>query len=99
MVVLSKSLTIRRTHGQSYHKNCIQGIHDKYVEKQDVLTFTRLFNYAQLKRLTNLRSVSENVSRKKTVQRQVGLKVSVNPSFQESLVIYHLRYSKLSCII
>src|SRR5699024_12774660 len=97
--ILSKSLTQRRTHGQSYNKNCNQRIHDKDVEKLDVLTFTRLFIYAQLKRLPNLRRVSEKVSRKKTVQRQVGLKVSVNPSFQESLVIYHLRYSKLSCII
>jgi hypothetical protein len=46
---------------------------DKYVKKLDVLTFTRLFIYAQLKRLPNLRRVSENVSRKKTVQRQVGI--------------------------
>src|SRR5699024_664967 len=46
---------------------------DKYVKKLDVLTFTRLFIYAQLKRLPNLRRVSENVSRKKTVQRLVGI--------------------------
>ncbi len=47
---------------------------DKYVKKLNVLTFTRLFIYAQLKELPNLRRVSENVSRKKTVQRQVGIK-------------------------
>ncbi|MBP1950972.1 IS4 family transposase [Virgibacillus litoralis] len=46
---------------------------DKYVKKLDVLTFTRLFIYAQLKGLPNLRRVSEKVSRKKTVQRQVGI--------------------------
>lgn len=46
---------------------------DKYVKKLDVLTFTRLFIYAQLKGLPSLRRVSEKVKRKKTVQRQIGL--------------------------
>src|SRR5699024_6646743 len=42
-------------------------------KKLDVLTLTRLFIYAQLKRLPNLRRVSANVSPKKTEQRQVGI--------------------------
>ncbi|WP_407272916.1 transposase [Radiobacillus sp. PE A8.2] len=46
---------------------------DKYVKKLDLLTFTRLFIHAQLKGLPSLRRVSENVKRKKMVQRQVGL--------------------------
>lgn len=46
---------------------------DRYVKKLDVLTFTRLFIFAQLKSLPNLRRVSETVSRKKMVQRQVGI--------------------------
>src|SRR5699024_7363377 len=43
------------------------------LKKLDVLTFTKLFIHAQLKGLPNLRRVSENVKRKKTIQRQVGI--------------------------
>lgn len=46
---------------------------DKYTKKLDVLTFTKLFIYAQLQELPSLRRVSEKVKRKKTVQRLIGL--------------------------
>ena len=46
---------------------------DRYVKKLDCLTFTNLFIYAQLKGLRSLRRISEQVKRKKTVQRQMGI--------------------------
>lgn len=47
---------------------------DKYVKKLNSLAFTKLFIYAQLKNLPNLRRISEQVARKKTLQRIIGLK-------------------------
>ena len=46
---------------------------DKYVKKLDVLSFTKAFIYAQLKGLLGLGRISENIKRKKSVQRHVGL--------------------------
>ncbi|GGB63912.1 IS4 family transposase ISDha2 [Lentibacillus populi] len=47
---------------------------DKYVKKLGVLTFIRTFIYAQLKELKSLGRISDNVKRKKMVQRLVGIK-------------------------
>ncbi|MFS0647596.1 IS4 family transposase [Siminovitchia sp. 179-K 8D1 HS] len=46
---------------------------DRYVKKLDFLTFTNLFIYAQLKGLRSLGRISDQVKRKKTVQRQIGI--------------------------
>jgi hypothetical protein len=46
---------------------------DKYVKKLDTLAYIRLFIYAQLKKSENLAVISQSVSRKKTVQRLVGM--------------------------
>ncbi|MFD1068297.1 IS4 family transposase [Oceanobacillus locisalsi] len=46
---------------------------DKYVKKFDALTFINAFIYAQLKQLDNLQRISDTISRKKTVQRLVGI--------------------------
>ncbi|HHU20794.1 MAG TPA: IS4 family transposase [Bacilli bacterium] len=46
---------------------------DKYVKKLYTLSYIRLFLYAQLKKLENLAVISQSVSRKKTVQRLVGM--------------------------
>ncbi|WP_077302809.1 IS4 family transposase [Virgibacillus pantothenticus] len=46
---------------------------DKYVKKLDTLTYIHLFIYAQLKKLNSLKEISNSLSRKKTVQRLVGL--------------------------
>src|SRR5690625_2327896 len=50
----------------------IEGI-DKYVKKLDTLAYVRLFIYAQLKKSENLTVISQSVSRKKSVQRLVGI--------------------------
>src|SRR5690625_1161860 len=50
----------------------IEGI-DKYVKKLDTLAYVRLFIYAQLKKSENLAVISQSVSRKKSVQRLVGI--------------------------
>lgn len=46
---------------------------DKYVKKLDVLSFTKLFIYAQLIKLPSLIRISEVLKRKKNVQRLVGI--------------------------
>lgn len=46
---------------------------DKYVKKLYTLPFIRTFIYAQLKSLENLGRISNKVTRKKTVQRLVGI--------------------------
>ncbi len=46
---------------------------DKYVKKLETLKYLYIFLYAQLKGITSLRRVSEQVGRKKNVQRLVGL--------------------------
>ncbi|AUJ23848.1 IS4 family transposase [Virgibacillus dokdonensis] len=46
---------------------------DKYVKKLDTIAYIRLFIYAQLKKSENLAVISQSVSRKKTVQRLVGI--------------------------
>lgn len=46
---------------------------DKYVKKLDVLTFTKIFLYAQLMKLPSLIRISEVLKRKKNVQRIVGI--------------------------
>lgn len=46
---------------------------DKYVKKLDTLAYVRSFIYAQLKKLENLAEISQSISRKKTVQRLVGM--------------------------
>jgi hypothetical protein len=46
---------------------------DKYVKKLDTLSYIRSFIYAQLKKLENLAEISQSISRKKTVQRLVGI--------------------------
>lgn len=46
---------------------------DRYVKKLDCLSFTNLFIYAQLKGLRSLGRISDQVKRKKTVQRHIGI--------------------------
>lgn len=46
---------------------------DKYVKKLGTISFIKLFIYAQLKGHTSLRRISQQVKRKKTVQRLTGL--------------------------
>ncbi|AUJ24850.1 IS4 family transposase [Virgibacillus dokdonensis] len=46
---------------------------DKYVKKLDTLTFINLFIYAQLKKRSSLKEISNALSRKKAVQRLVGI--------------------------
>ncbi|MFB4167649.1 DUF4372 domain-containing protein [Virgibacillus sp. JSM 102003] len=50
---------------------------NKYVKKLDVLTFSRLFIYVQLKGLTSLRRISENVKRVKRYKGKICDSISI----------------------
>lgn len=63
---------------------------DKYVKKLDTLGYINLFIYAQLKNLDSLKQISNSLSRKKTVQRLVGIdSISKSQLSRKNRVIPH----------